>query len=414
MRNKRYDVVVVGCGPGGAVAAKFAAISGAETLIIEQKRQIGFPVHDFMAILYSKSEIEETTRVQIEPAAIYSRAEGVAYVSPSGKEGKPQLLPDGIFTNRQLFEKSLAIAAIRAGAELMLHTRVIDLVREQGAVKGVIIRSGSETITIPCSLVIAADGSYQQMVRLAGIGFPRPSLRTISAAIGCEFAGVQRMGGQHDKNLCEIYLGDFAEGFYAGVVPYADDRISLGITFFPSLAKQRKDLKQKFADLIKHLETIGRYDFGKASPVSMLGSGTLTGPPAALAADGIMLVGDAAGRPPLGCRWGTSGMFQAAWTGRAVGETAGRAIKKGDVSGASLDGEYQRILDDSFKGEKAPVLNAMAVWREIITLNPEAQDRAVAEIGQEIATLHFYFKGALPLRSCLEPVQSWLKENKGR
>ena len=190
MRQKSYEVVVVGCGPGGAIAGKCAALNGAETLVVEEKRQIGFPVYDSMSIIFSKSEMEETTGEKIELGAIYSRAEGLAYISPSGKEGKPQLLPDGIFVNRQLFEKSLAIAAVRAGAEIMLHTRVVDLVKEQGVVNGVIIRSGSELITIPCSLVIAADGSYQQMVRLAGIGFPEPSISAVSAAIGGEFGGV--------------------------------------------------------------------------------------------------------------------------------------------------------------------------------------------------------------------------------
>lgn len=413
MKKKQYDVVVVGCGPGGAVAGKFAALNGAETLIIEQKRQIGFPIHDYMAILYSKSEVEETTGQEIEAAAAYSKAQSIVYISPSGKEGKPQVLSDGIFVNRCLFEKSLAIGAIRAGAEIQLHTRVVDLLREQGVVKGVIIRDGSKLVTIPCSLVIAADGCYQQMVRMAGIGFPVPSISSISTAIGCEFAGVKRLGRLCDFNVAEIYLGDFAEGFYGAVVSYSEDRISLGLTCFPSLAKQKKGLRQRLNDLIKHLEALGRYDFSKASPVTMTGSGTLSGPPSKLASDGIILAGDAAGRPPLGCRWGTSGMFQAAWTSRAVGEIGGRAIKKGDVSGGSLEKEYKDILDDSLKGERARVLAAMQTWREVITASPEEQDRAIEEVGQEMAALHLYMKGALPLQSCLEPVQNWLRERKG-
>ncbi|MFX0207023.1 MAG: DnaJ domain-containing protein [Candidatus Hodarchaeota archaeon] len=34
MRSKSYDVVVIGCGPGGAVAGRTAALNGAKTLIV--------------------------------------------------------------------------------------------------------------------------------------------------------------------------------------------------------------------------------------------------------------------------------------------------------------------------------------------------------------------------------------------
>ncbi|MFC1971097.1 NAD(P)/FAD-dependent oxidoreductase, partial [Chloroflexota bacterium] len=252
-----------------------------------------------------------------------------------------------------------------------------DLVMEQEAVKGVVIKNGSKLTTIPCSLVIAADGSYQQLVRLAGIGSPTLGA---SAAIGCEFAGVKRL--DEPRDFCEVYLGDFAEGFYAGVVPYAHDRISVGLTCFPNLATQRKTLKKRLSDLISHLESIKRYDFSKASPVMMLGSGAMgAGPPPKLAADGIILVGDAAGRPALGCRWGTSGMFQAAWTAHAAGSVAVRAIKIGDVSGASLDGEYKSILAQSLKGQEVHIMEAMRTWREVIMLSPEGQDQAMKEVG---------------------------------
>ena len=39
-----YDVVVVGAGPAGCLAAKYAAKNGAKTLIIEEHASIGSPV----------------------------------------------------------------------------------------------------------------------------------------------------------------------------------------------------------------------------------------------------------------------------------------------------------------------------------------------------------------------------------
>lgn len=78
MRKKQYDGIVVGCGPGGAIAGKFAALSGVETLILEDKRQVGYPNPDPRSLIYSRSKLEEVTGEEVEPATIYSKAEGRA------------------------------------------------------------------------------------------------------------------------------------------------------------------------------------------------------------------------------------------------------------------------------------------------------------------------------------------------
>ena len=38
------DVVVVGAGPGGSMAARYAAEGGAKTILIEKKAEIGAPL----------------------------------------------------------------------------------------------------------------------------------------------------------------------------------------------------------------------------------------------------------------------------------------------------------------------------------------------------------------------------------
>lgn len=411
MRKKQYDVIVVGCGPGGAVAGKFAALNGAETLIIEQKRQIGFPVHDNMGIIYSKSEMEEITGEQIDAVTIYARAGGLRYISPSGKEGKPQLLPDGLFINRQLFEKSLAIGAVRAGAEIMLHTRVVGLVRDSGRTKGVIIETGSGYMPIPCSVVIAADGNYQHISRLAGF---EPPNRKISVSIGCEFVGVKSLRQPH--SIDEIYLDPY-EGTYRFAAPYSEDRLTVGCSTPRGILKQKKNLKQRLDDMIRHLETIEKYDFTKASAVSIMTATQATtglGIPPRLASDGIIPVGDAiVGEPLFGSRWGGAGMFRACWTGRKAGKIAANAIRKGDVSGKSLDAECRCALIETLQEEERErILEAFGAWGKILSSNLEEQEQAIEEVGWEVAALHFHCRGGLaaPLPSCLGSTQKWLKE----
>ena len=209
---------------------------------------------------------------------------------------------------------------------------------------------------------------------------------------------------------------------YRFVVPYGKDRFSIGVSFSPTFAKETKSLKLRINDFMRHLEEIGMYDFSKASPVNMMcgGRSHLTGLEATpgLASDGLMLVGDATGEPLFGCRSAGVGiMFAACWTGRAAGKIAAEAVRSGDVSGRLLNGEYRHVIDGSLTREERDfVLASIDTRRQILALDAKEQDRAIAEIGQEIAALHLCARGALasPFRSCLETAQAWLKEKKGR
>ena len=58
----RNDIVVVGTGPAGSMAAKHAALSGADVLLIEKKAEIGAPLRCAEGV--SKRRLKE---VGIEP-----------------------------------------------------------------------------------------------------------------------------------------------------------------------------------------------------------------------------------------------------------------------------------------------------------------------------------------------------------
>ena len=44
MLHAEYDVIVVGAGPGGCIAAKVAAENGFRVLMLEKRQEIGAPV----------------------------------------------------------------------------------------------------------------------------------------------------------------------------------------------------------------------------------------------------------------------------------------------------------------------------------------------------------------------------------
>ncbi len=44
MFHSEFDVIVVGAGPGGPIAAKVAAENGLSVLLLEKRQEIGSPV----------------------------------------------------------------------------------------------------------------------------------------------------------------------------------------------------------------------------------------------------------------------------------------------------------------------------------------------------------------------------------
>src|SRR4030042_1132615 len=174
MQRTDYDVVVVGCGPGGATVANFAALNKLRVLVVDQKREVGLPIQDAASVFYCMSEVEEAASMKIEPRWIEHLIGQHAFFSPSGKTGGGQLWPDGISIRRSMFEKGLAENAALHGAQIWVDTRMVSLVKDnKGVVSGVRVVRGAEAKTITAPIVIGADGVYGNVARMASIPLPR-------------------------------------------------------------------------------------------------------------------------------------------------------------------------------------------------------------------------------------------------
>ena len=79
-RQRKFDVIVVGGGPAGSTAARYAAMGGAEVLLLEKDREIGVPVRCGEAV----SDAGLKIFVEPQESWINATVTRMRLVSPSG------------------------------------------------------------------------------------------------------------------------------------------------------------------------------------------------------------------------------------------------------------------------------------------------------------------------------------------
>ncbi len=145
-RSNEYDVIVVGAGPAGSMAAKNAA-ADCDVLLVEKRQEIGSPVRCAEGVpLIETPFIFHTSfekYVETNKKWVASKVKGVCANAPDGTtvEVSGEMLgtdePLGYILERKLFDRQLARDAARAGAQLMVRTRATGLILEGDAVRGV-------------------------------------------------------------------------------------------------------------------------------------------------------------------------------------------------------------------------------------------------------------------------------------
>ena len=159
-----YDVVVVGAGPAGSMAAKYAAKAGAHVLMIEEHATIGQPVQCAGLIstrAFEGCEVPETlSRRAIRGANIHA---------PDGRiltvDGKRTM---AYVVDRGELDRAMALEALKSGVASLVKTRFSSL-RRHGSDVIIAALSQGEPIEIRTRVVIGADGLQSSVGRLGGL-----------------------------------------------------------------------------------------------------------------------------------------------------------------------------------------------------------------------------------------------------
>jgi len=223
MKNM-YDVLVIGAGPAGSIAAKTAAEKGLTVLLIEKRQEIGDPVRCAEGV--SKESLKK--HVEIDKKGICADLKGARIYAPDGT--KIEMTEEiaggevGYVLERKIFDRALAEQASKAGAEVWVKTRAFDLIIENDVVKGArLIQLGKE-YNVHARLVIGADGVESKVGRWAGMD---TSLKPIDIETCVQYlvAGVDI-----NQEYCEFYIGnDLAPGGYLWIFPKGEGKANVGV-----------------------------------------------------------------------------------------------------------------------------------------------------------------------------------------
>ena len=376
MLQNKYDVVVVGGGPAGSMAAWEAARGGVSVCMLEKDRDIGYPVRCGEAA--GESGLRQF--VEIEDSWIAEKITSVKLVSPNLSSVDIDFAAEtGYILNRRIFDYDLSRYAANAGAEVYTKAYVKNVLANNGEVNGVVLDYLGEEKQIQAKIVIGADGLTSRVGRWAGLK-TLVRMKDMESAVQYSVANVDI-----EPNKMIMYVGmNHAPGGYIWVFPKGKKFANIGIGISGKYSKHKS--AQKYLD-----EFMEREYPDAAILTTMCGGVPCAKPMEKPVADGIMLVGDAAHQinPMTG-----GGIVAGMKGGWIAGQVAAEAIKKNDYSEDSLL-EYPKRMRKDFGKNHERFYKIKEVTEKLTNEELDSIAEKVLSIPHNKRTLTSVFKAAV-------------------
>lgn len=313
MNRKTFDIVVVGAGPAGLMAARKAAQAGAEVLLLEKERSLGTKV---CGEAVSGSTLADA---EVNPASsfIRNRVKGIMVYAPNEKKrveiySEELGFSEGFLLEKNLFLQELAYRVAAEGAEISVGAEVLGVEKKQNF--ALAVKRLGETVKVEGKMLIGCDGVTSLVAKKF---FNRGQYEVIPCIqykmVNCRL---------EDCHVLETYVGhEVAPLGYAWIFPKSEKSANVGIGVRGAPAKPYLD---RF--IAAHPAK-----FDKAKVVEVQAAPVPVGGQISRVVDGggVLLCGDAAGQviPLTG-----GGIHTSIVAGKIAGEVAGRAAVQGDVN----------------------------------------------------------------------------------
>ncbi len=337
---EKYDVIVVGAGTAGCLAAKTIAEKGLKVTLIEKKpsEEIGEKIcGDALGEHHLKFlGLEKPTGGELE-----SKIDGIKIYSPD--ENTIFTIADkdfiGYLLNRRLFGQWLLKKATDEGAILQDNMNFRSPIIEKGAVSGIFAKNmkNGKITEMRSKIVVDATG-YFGMVRKqlpVEMGIDREIANQDVEACYREIRQLKQE--TENTRYCEIYLNQKASpGGYIWIFPKGGARVNVGLGIcmrgsYPNPKEQLYNTAFKkpiFDDSL--VLTAGSWFDPVRRPLDNMVS------------NGVMLIGDAASlvNPIHG-----GGIGPSMLSGYFAGQQIAEALSKGEPTKDALWGYNKRYID---------------------------------------------------------------------
>ena len=124
------DVLVIGAGPAGSTAARFAARKGVSVILLERRERVGIPVRCAEYVPLPVSRYVDLNHSGILVQTVRSMETHIP-----GQSVKETIVP-GVMINRDRLDQELADLAVKAGALLKTGYPGLDPARRSGRCSG--------------------------------------------------------------------------------------------------------------------------------------------------------------------------------------------------------------------------------------------------------------------------------------
>jgi electron transfer flavoprotein-quinone oxidoreductase len=353
-----YDAIVVGAGPAGSAAALTLARLGRRVVLLERGPFPGSK-NVYGGVIYGRvldgviprwwEEVPVQRWVVRRSTMVLTPTQAVSLDVRSEAWGAAPY--NGMTAYRADFDAWLAGHATAAGAELIASTVATGLLWDDyGRVVGVATDRPQGDLYAP--VVIACDGVNSFLAKEAGL-LPKadPAHHTLGVkeVVAVAPETIEERFGVGPGEGVDVELLGCTRGIAGGGFVYTNTgTLSVGVVVaLDGLARSGVRPEELIGDIKAH-PALARYFRGaevKEYSAHLIPEGGYDHMPR-LAADGLLVAGDAAGMTLAAGLW-LEGVNFAIGSGLAAGRAAARAVDAGDPSAEGLGG-YRRDLESTF------------------------------------------------------------------
>jgi digeranylgeranylglycerophospholipid reductase len=322
MASLSFDVVIVGAGPAGLMAARKAAEKNVRVLLCEKDLSLGAKR---CGEAVSGSTLQDAG-IQPSPKFVANKIKGFTVYAPDESK-KVEIwseelgFGEGYILEKPVFLREMAARAVKAGAEIWMRSEVLGVERRADGGFKLAVNRLSGKVTVEAKILLGCDGVTSLVAQAF---FERKGYEVIPCIqyklVGCRL---------EEADVPAAYVGrEVAPKGYVWVFPKSREEANVGVGVRGAPAKPYLDkFIERHPEMFRRAQTVEV----KAAPVP------ISGQISRIYKEDVMLCGDAAGQviPLTG-----GGIHSSIVAGKIAGELAGAAVAEGEANFSEYPKRY--------------------------------------------------------------------------